>query len=357
MVFLGGPRRVGKTTLALDILGGNERHPAYFNYDNAEHRRRLLKEDWPTERMVVLDEIHKYRRWKGWLKGIYDTSKSERNFLVTGSARLDTYRKGGDSLLGRFHYYRLHPFSVAELEKQGASPKLERLLTCGGFPEPYLEGDPTEAARWRHERQTLVIRQDLRDLERVFDLTQLELLAERLPDLVGNPLSVNALAQDLEVSHPTIVRWLQILERLYYCYRIFPYGTDRIRAVKKEAKLYLWDWADVQNPGCRFENLVAGHLLKYCHFLEDTQGQTMELRYIRDTDKREVDFVVIQNRKPLFAVECKLSETAIPLAMFYFRQRTPIPKFYLVHGGTKHIVKSDTALESIGAIEFLRKLT
>ncbi len=355
MVFLGGPRQVGKTTLGLKILGGNEEHPAYFNFDKEQHRIRLLNADWPHEKLILLDEIHKYKRWKSWLKGIYDTSKSRRNFLVTGSARLDIYRRGGDSLFGRFHYFRLHPLTVAELKQYNQSIHFDQLTECGGFPEPYFQGSEKEARRWRRERKALVIRQDLRDLERVHDLTMIELLCERLPELVGNPLSIHALAQDLQVAHATVSNWIKMLERLYYCYRIYPFGSDRIRAVKKEAKLYLWDWAEIEEPGFRFENLVAGHLLKYCHFLEDTEGHMMDLRYLRDTDGREVDFVVLKNRKPLFAVECKLSDTKVTSAMFYFKARTNIPKFFLVHGKKDHFTKDDPTLESIGALEFLKE--
>lgn len=355
MVFLGGPRQVGKTTLALEILGSDESDPAYFNYDDDEDRERLFSGEWPDRPLVVLDEIHKYPRWRNWLKGKYDKSKSKRRFLVTGSARLDLYRRTGDSLFGRHHYLRLHPFSVAELSKEGKL-SFDRLLNRGGFPEPYFVKDETDVARWRRERRVLVFRHDLRDLEKVYEITKIELLAQRLPDLVGSPLSINALAEDLQVGHKTAAHWIAILERLYFCYRIYPYGTDRIRAVKKEAKLYLWDWGEVRDPGFRFENLVAGHLLKYCHFLEDTEGKEMELRYLRDTDGREVDFVVLEQNRPIFAVECKLSETKITPAMRYFHERTPVPKFHLLHTGEKHFVADDPALESIGAESFLSRL-
>ncbi len=356
MVFIGGPRQVGKTTLALQILGGTEEHPAYFNYDDVEARSRILKHDWPSDRIIVLDELHKYARWKQWLKGTYDTSKSKHTFLVTGSARLDIYRRGGDSMFGRYHYYRLHPFSVAELIERGEEMSFARLLEVGGFPEPYFSRRLKDIKRWRMERRATVVREDLRELERVFDLARLELLAERLTNLVGNPLSINGIAQDLEINFRTAAKWIEWFERMYYCYRIYPYGTDRIRAVKKEAKLYLWDWGEVSDPGFRFENMVAGHLLKYCHFVEDTEGERMELRYLRDTDGREVDFVVLKNRKPIFAVECKLNDIEITKSMNYFRQRTPIPKFYLVHSKPHRFTKTDSSLESIGAEEFLKTL-
>jgi len=357
MVFLGGPRQVGKTTFALHLLGGDETSPAYFNFDNDEDRERLLAKQWPQGPMVILDELHEFRRWRTWLKGIYDKSKKQRSYLVTGSARLDYYRRGGDSLVGRYHYFRLHPFSWSEIQTLGVGGTLADLMTLGGFPEPYLGRDPLEARRWRRARRSQVVRDDLRDLHRVSDITLIELLARRLPDLVGSPLSINALAQDLQVAHRTAANWLDILERLYYCYRIAPFGAPKIRAVKKERKMYLWDWAEIENEGARFENMIASHLLKYCHYLEDTEGHTMELRYLRDTDGREVDFVVLKNNQPLFAVECKLSAPAFTKAMHYFRDRTNIPCFYLVHlKEPEAFDSSDASLRSRPADAFLRTL-
>lgn len=329
MVFLGGPRQVGKTHLAQAL------NPLYLNWDDYDDRRRILGKDWPPDaRLVALDELHKYARWRNFLKGIYDTQKSRHSFLVTGSARLDHYRKGGDSLLGRYHYYRLHPFSLSELG--GSRDHLDQLLRFGGFPEPLLQAEERAHRRWQRERVSLIAREDLRDLEQVREISLIERLADALPERVGSPLSIKNLAQDLEVDQKTATRWITILESLYYAYRIPPYGAPRIRAVKKEQKLYLWDWSQVANAGARFENLVASHLLKYCHFLEDTQGHRMELRYLRDTDKREVDFVVIRDHKPLFAVECKTGEKALSPHIPYFQARTPIPQFYQVHLGKAH---------------------
>jgi uncharacterized protein len=181
-----------------------------------------------------------------------------------------------------------------------------------------------------------VVREDLRDLEQVREISLIEHLVDLLPSRVGSPLSIRSLREDLQVDHKTVERWLQILENLYVCFRLSPYGAPRVRAVKKERKLYLWDWSGVEEIGPRFENLVASQLLKYCHWVEDTEGHVMELRYVRDTDRREVDFVVLRNRKPLFAVECKSGEKAIGPAVRYFAERTPIPRFYQVHRGTRH---------------------
>ena len=342
MVFIGGPRQVGKTTLALTFLSEpSEKHPAYLNWDNITTRSSLLKGELPAkEKCIVLDEIHKFARWRNLVKGFYDTNKSEMSFIITGSARLDYYSKGGDSLQGRYHYYRLHPFSLTELNKEPSIEDLRRLLKFGGFPEPCLKGEERFWRRWQKERTHRVIYEDIRDLENVKDISLLELLAEELPNRVGAPLSVKNLKELFQVSHETVERWLKIFERMYYCFRIPPYGPPKVRAVKKEQKLYLWDWSIVPEPGPRFENFIASQLLKYCHFREDTEGYRMDLRFLRDTDGREVDFVVLEEGRPLFAVECKAGEKNINPSLYYFIERTKIPKFYQVHEGNKDFEKN-----------------
>jgi predicted AAA+ superfamily ATPase len=339
MVFVGGPRQVGKTTFALSFLGkdADESHPAYLNWDHPGVPPGLRKAELPAgEPLLLLDEIHKYSRWRNLLKGIYDTEKSRRKIIVTGSARLDYYRKGGDSLAGRYRYFRLHPFSLRELNKRPARSDLEALLKFGGFPEPLFSQNEAAHRIWHRDRISRVVREDLRDLEHVREISLIEHLTDMLPSKVGSPLSVKSLREDLQIDHKTAERWLQILENLYVCFRISPYGPPKVRAVKKERKLYLWDWSSIESAGPRFGNMVASQLLKYCHWVEDTEGYTMELRFLRDTDKREVDFVVLKNRKPLFAVECKTGEKAVGAALHYFAERTSIPRFYQVHLGEKY---------------------
>ena len=335
MVFLGGPRQVGKTTLALKLLGASSpRHPAYLNWDDPRARSALLRGELPGgEDLLVLDEIHKFPRWRNLVKGFYDTAGDQTAFLITGSARLDHYRKGGDSLQGRYHHHRLHPFSLRELSGSPSASDLQTLLQFGGFPEPLLAGNARTWRRWQRERLSRVVHDDLRDLENVRQVALVELLVEALPSRVGSPLSIRNLAQDLQVAHATVERWVSILENLYVCFRIPPYGAPHVRAVKKENKLYLWDWSQTPDAGPRFENLVACQLLKYCHHREDTQGHRLELRFLRDTDRREVDFVVIEDGVPAFAVECKAGERAASPAIAYFRERTPIRDFYQVHLG------------------------
>lgn len=346
MVFLGGPRQVGKTTFAQSLIKNyRSGHQAYLNWDNPEDKRRFLTKNWPArESLIVFDEIHKFKNWRNTIKGYWDTLKNSQRFLITGSARLDYYRKGGDSLLGRYYYYRLHPLTYSEIAQTGKG--WEHLLRFGGFPEPFLSGTERELRRWHLQRNTRVVEMDIRDLEQIREISMIELLIQSLPERVGSPLSKKKLAQHLEVDFKTIERWLTILENVYYCYRISPFGQPRIRAVKKEQKLYLWDWSEHEDMGKKWENFIAGHLLKYCHFLQDTEAYRMELRFLRDIDGREIDFVVLKNNRPIFAVECKTGESAFSPHLFYFRDRTSIPKFYQVHSGTKH-VRHDEQIEMI----------
>ncbi len=334
MVFVSGPRQAGKTTLALSFLnGGDPRHPAYLNYDHPEDRTLILKGQFPGgHKLIVFDEIHKYAHWRNLIKGFYDKHKNQTSFLVTGSARLSHYRRGGDSLLGRYYLSRLHPLSLMEINQNPTSSDLNALLKWGGFPEPFLKGSSRTLNRWHKNSRELLVHEDIRDLENIRELSLMELLVNVLPDKVGSPLSIRSLMEDLQTAHKTVEKWLAILEGFYFCFRISPFGAPRIRAVKKEQKMYLYDWSVLSHKkGICFENLVASQLLKYCHFLEDTEGFDMELRFLRDTDKREVDFVVIKNKKPVFAVECKSGEQNLSPAIPYFKQRTSIPLFYQVH--------------------------
>lgn len=350
MVFLGGPRQVGKTTLCLSFLEPPDvRNPAYLNWDEVGTRSLLRQGKLPTDRILVLDEIHKYKLWRGLIKGFYDANKGYQDYLVTGSARLDHYRKGGDSLLGRYRYLRLHPFSVSELKIQN-SANLESLLRFGGFPEPFFSQSTRDHKLWCVERIYRVVNDDISDLENLKDYSRLELLAEILKERVGSLFSAKSLEEDLQVSQKTVIHWVEILERVYYLYRIYPFGAPKIRALKKTPKIFLWDWSEVENPGARFENLVAGHLLKYCHFLEDTEGEKMELRYLRDTDHREVDFVVLKNKKPIFAVECKTGDRQVSKSILYFKERTNVPQFFQVHLGASDYLSK----EGVRVIPFVK---
>jgi predicted AAA+ superfamily ATPase len=235
----------------------------------------------------------------------------------------------------------MHPLSLPEVSKKNSAIDMEHLLKFGGFPEPFLRGSERTLRRWHNQRTSRIVSDDIRELEQVKELSLIELLINALPERVGSPLSRKNLAQELGVDFKTIEKWLTILESIYYSYRISPFGPPKIRAVKKEQKLYLWDWSEHIDEGKVWENFVGSHLLKYCHFHEDYEGHKMELRFLRDTDGREIDFIVLKNKKALFAVECKTGEKNLSRHISYFAERTDIPKFYQVHRGSKHIVYSD----------------
>ncbi|MBI5299108.1 MAG: ATP-binding protein [Deltaproteobacteria bacterium] len=352
MVFMGGPRQVGKTTLALRFTRNKT---GYLNWDIDEHRELILKRELPNSPIWIFDEIHKYRSWRNYLKGLYDKNKGQREMLVTGSAKLDYYRRGGDSLQGRYHYLRLHPLSTAELSVKSQNDFVN-LMTLGGFPEPFFVGTEVDAKRWSREYRSRLIQDDLASLERIHDVGNLELLLIHLPELVGSPLSINALREDLHVSFKTVANWLEILERLYAIFRLSPFGAAKIRAVKKEQKHYHFDWTLIRDNGVKFENLVACHLIKWVHFREDTRGDDIELRYFRDIDGREVDFVIVENKKPVLAIECKYDDVSLHRGLIYFKERFPKCSCWQISAvGNKDYV-NDLGIRVCPAIKFLPDL-
>jgi predicted AAA+ superfamily ATPase len=355
MVFVSGPRQIGKTTLAKQVLGPNQ-PDRYLNWDIDEDRTRILKGEFPlASGILVLDEIHKYRQWRQLLKGLYDKRGEQLQILVTGSARLDHYRYGGDSLQGRYYFHRLHPLSVAELNLR-TDKDLRELMRYGGFPESYCLKDPVETQRFSNQYRSRVIRDELRDLERVTEVDLIERLALRLPELVGSPLSINALREDLQVSHATVARWISILENLYFIFRIYPFGAPQLRAVKKEAKHYHYDWTQIDDEAARFENLVACHLLKWCHHLIDTEGRAMELRYFRDVDRREVDFVITEKTKPVLFLEAKLSNRETNSALKYLRERFPKVEAYQISLKDDRPFMDKFGIRHLPASSYLREL-
>jgi predicted AAA+ superfamily ATPase len=343
MVFISGPRQVGKTTMARQIIA--KRGGSYFNWDDRDDQKRILDGSWPLGGgIVVLDEIHKYPRWKNFVKGLFDKRGETHHFIITGSARLNVYRRGGDSLQGRYHHHRMHPFSVAEIEGNATMPapfeklrisRLElnsacsQLLRYGGYPEPFTSANDRALRRWHKEHFDRVIFEDVRDLSNIHDITNVSLFASLLERRTGSPFSLNSVREDLQVSHRAAAGWFLTLQNLYYCFALRPYSLKLQRSLVKEPKMYLWDWSQINDEGPRFENFIAGHLLKFCHALEDREGFDARLWYLRDREKREVDFLVTVDSKPWFCVESKLSEpqaTHIP----YFRERLSIPFSYCV---------------------------
>jgi len=347
MVFIGGARQVGKTSLAKYIAENYFKHYDYLNWDARDDRKNILQSQFKGNAEIILfDEIHKYKDWKNYLKGQFDKHKDDFKILVTGSARLDVYRRGGDSLMGRYYYYRLHPFSLAEFLERGneivpfkeivfqesgkeTKEALEIALKFGGFPEPLLKQNEKELRRWHNQRVERLVREDIRDLENIRELSLLHVLVDILPDRVGSLLSLNSLREDLSVAHKTVAHWMDILERFYYHFRIYPFHHKKIRSLKKEPKLYLWDWSEVPDErGARLENIVASHLLKMCHFLNDVEGYKTDLHFLRDAEAREVDFLVTESGKPWFAVEVKSNSREVSKSLPYFGDRLDIPFLY-----------------------------
>jgi predicted AAA+ superfamily ATPase len=339
MVFVGGPRQVGKTTMAKHLLGSA--HQGYLNWDISKDREAILQQQFPDTDMWVFDEIHKYRSWRDYLKDIYDNFGETKKILVTGSARLDYYRYGCESLQGRYHFLRLNPLSIAELNINTQQELLE-LLQLGGFPEQFFTSSEIESKRWSREYRQRLIQEDLLSLETVIDVGKLELLMLRLPKLIGSPLSINAISQDLQVNHKTVAKWLDIFERLYAIFRLPPFGAPTIRAVKKEQKHFHYDWTLISENGSRFENFVGLHLLKWVQYEIDTKARELELRYFRDIDGREVDFIITENEEPILAIEVKWSDTDINKGLKYFKNKFPKCEAWQISAiGTKDYISKE----------------
>lgn len=345
MIFLSGPRQAGKTTVSLMAKELTNQF-TYLNWDNVDHRKIILEgvnrvaafaglDKLTAERpIIVFDEIHKYGKWKTFLKGFFDTYKGEVNIIVTGSSRLDIYKKGGDSLMGRYFPYRLHQLSLGELERadirekeinkpfKSKNQEFEKLFKNGGFPEPFIKNDPKFLNRWKTLRQQQLIREDIRDLSRIQELGQIELLAEILRHQAGQLTNYTNLANKINVSSDTIRRWIKTLQSFFYCFTIQPWSKNIPRALIKEPKTYLWDWINVDDDGSRVENFVAAHLLKAVNYWMDCGLGQYALWFIRDKEKREVDFLVSRDNQPWFLVEVKSSaKDGISKNLAYFQEK------------------------------------
>ena len=312
LVVPTGARQAGKTTLARQLMAGFE--PAqYLNWDVPADRLLITQHAWsPKARLVVFDEIHKMRNWKAFLKGAWDGRAREQAMLVTGSARMETFRQGGESLAGRYYTWRLHPFSVRELMVTlgvSAEQALARLLERGGFPEPCLTGDASDADRWRAQYATDLVREDVLDFSRVHEVRALQLLFELLRERVGSPLKLSNLAQALQISPTTATRYVEILEALYIVFRVTPWHRDVARGLLKEPKIYFLDTGLVKgDAGIKLENAVAAMLLKHCHHRQDAEGKPITLHTIRDKERHEIDFVLAEGDTVTDLVEVKLSD-------------------------------------------------
>lgn len=351
IILLSGPRQVGKTTLSKSL----EKKTEYLNFDSDTDRTLIFKKQWNRDvDLVIFDELHKMKKWKSWIKGVFDTQGIPPSLLVTGSARLDIRRKGGDSLAGRHFLYRLHPFTVRELKgKDTPRNILDGLLRTGGFPQPFTKGSVDYSARWRRSHLDVILREDLIDLEKVTDIKSIEILISLLKNRVGSTVSYSSLARDLQVSVHTVRHWLQILENLFVIFRVTPYHKNIARSFLKESKYYFYDTGAVaDNPGPRLENVVACALHAELHFLEDTLGKNTGLHFLRDKQKHEVDFLAVVDDAPIALIEVKTGENEFSPHLFYFqRYFQKIPSYQIVYNIKRP--KQSENIKMLGADSFL----
>ena len=354
MAFIAGPRQVGKTTLAQNLLSSKKSEQWYFSWDILEHRKLILKRPtdfWLAEGIpergtiprICLDEIHKQPKWKNFLKGLYDGSKKKIEIIVTGSGKLDIYKRGGDSLFGRYSLYHLFPFTVGEMlandrlsiispdefvnkvinseltsEKEEA---LSLILKFSGFPEPLFAADEMRFNRWRREHDTLLLREDVRDLTHIRDLGSLESLGALLPDRIGSPLSLNALSEDISVTHVSIRNWIELLRRIFYLFELKPYVGNIARSLRKSPKIYLFEYSGITDRGAQFENCTALHLYKLVTAWTDFGYGSFSLHYVRDREGRETDFLITKSNKPFILIEVKVADQNLDTALLYFKER------------------------------------
>jgi len=362
MVFLSGPRQAGKTTLSRIIAEGFV-NTLYCNWDIPEHRVRLLenpsfftslqrRDNSPP--FIIFDEIHKYRDWKNYLKGVYDQYSGEYRFLVTGSGRLDLYQKGGDSLAGRYLLFYLWLFTVAELSSGSRSvadfltdplaitmenaetlaATWEKLETMSGFPEPFLNGRPAAYRRWSTGYSQRLIREDIRELSEIRTVTDLETLYHLIPSKIGSPLSVPSLANDLKVAYNTVQNWLTLFERFYLTFSL-PTWTERIaRAIHKERKVYLFDTPHIKDPAARLENMVAIELWRAVTCWNAMGEGDFSLHFIRNKEQQEVDFLIANEREPFLLIECKLADEQPSKSLLAMQRALQIPAVQLVRSAS-----------------------
>lgn len=367
MVFLSGPRQVGKTTIAESIIKQNSGKAKYLNWDNIVHRKYIMSLLEDTQKhsrlnrylednnILVLDEIHKFSDWKNYLKGFYDTYKSEYRIILTGSSRLNVYRRGGDSLMGRYFNYTVHPISLGEVvrpylpkgkdliqkPKESKGKDYKSLLMYGGYPQPFLKRDDEFSIMWQKTRFQQLFREDIVDIENIKSIGQLELLAYLIQEQSGGLVNYTNLASKIQVSNNSIKKWIQLLESFYFCFTIRPWSQNISRSLIKEPKIYLWDWSLIKDHGMRFENFIVSHLYKSVSFWNENGKGDFGIYYLRTKEKKEVDFLVTKDKKPWILVEAKNSDNnSISKNLIYFKEKTKAEYAFQVVNEMDYVDKS-----------------
>jgi uncharacterized protein len=355
MAFIVGPRQAGKTWLAKNIAQDVE-HSVYLNYDNIAHRKQILQQDWlEATDLLILDELHKMKQWKNYLKGLYDTKPAHLKIIVTGSARLDAFKQAGDSLAGRYFVHHLLPFSIAELYQLEQELDINKLITRSGFPEPYYSESETEAKRWRQEYINSLITVDVLDFEKITNLRAIRMTLDLLRHRVGSPISYKSIAEDIAISPVTVKKYIDVLEALYIVFRITPFSNNIARSILKEPKIYFFDTGLVEGDiGAKLENLIAMSLLKSCYAQKDYLAENHRLHYIRTKDKKEVDFALVKNNKIEKIIEAKNADSDIDKNLYLFSEKYDLPAIQAVK--ELKLEKKSGNIEVIKALNFLKNL-
>ncbi|MFC1498164.1 ATP-binding protein [Verrucomicrobiota bacterium] len=359
MVLLSGPRQVGKTFLANQLAERFKSHQ-YLNYDSLDDAQIIQDRTWSVvSDFLILDEIHKMRGWKRFLKGAVDTKPHNQAVLVTGSARLDTFRQSGESLAGRYFPFHLHPLSVRELADQiKPADALDQLNRLGGFPEPFLSGSETEAVRWRNQYYSDLIREDILEISRIREIRSMRLLVELLRKRVGSPLSLASISTSLQIAPNTVRSYIDILESLHVIFLIRPFHVNVARAIQKIPKVYFYDTGYVVgDEGVRLENTVAVSLNKHAAYMRDVLGKNISINYVQTKDKKEVDFSLVESERLTTLIEVKLSDSKPSKNLLFLADKLNVPISYqLVQNirqpqsvGTTHVVSAADWLAGLEA--------
>jgi predicted AAA+ superfamily ATPase len=342
MVFIVGPRQVGKTWLAKEVMK-EYKNPIYLNFDNSDHRKIIKEQSWlPDVDLIIFDEIHKMAKWKNYLKGVYDTRSSSIHILVTGSARMDAFKKVGDSLAGRFYLHHLFPFTLAELKESIIPNKMSLLMERSGFPEPLLSDNIEDTNRWRSLYTESLLGQDVLEFQDIDKVNAIRLVYQILKNKVGSPLSYSSISRDIGIAPATVKKYIEILEAIYIIFIIKPYTHKISRSILKEPKIYFFDYGLITDMGAKFENFVALSLYKHIKLKNDSSGSSYSLGFLRTKEKKEVDFALSDDKNNLIEIiEAKVSDNEVSKTLEYFRERYKVKSTQVVYNlNTERISKN-----------------